>query len=189
MNILKRSTRYVLSIVAKKISKNHLFEQPQERETHPPVQLEKPTIEESVCLSSVAEITQDILQSKGFLLVHHWATWCDGCMEELDDIQQFVQSLQEEEISTYAVSWELFNGTPPQNALPVVQHVHNAHNLSFSSHIVKGSPDDLFAVLKLEEQQIPQTCIYKDGKPLFSHLGILGKEQQDEIRNSIRESL
>jgi len=189
MNILKRSIHYILSAGAKKISKNHLFEQPQEREKHPPVQLEKPTLEDSVSLASIADITRDILQRKGFLLVHHWATWCDGCMEELDDIQQFVGSLQEEEIATYAVSWELFNGTPPQNALPVVQHVHDAHKLSFSSHIVKGNPDDLFAILKLEEQQIPQTCIYKDGKPLFSHLGILGKEQQEEIRNCIREAL
>ena len=134
MKIVKRSIRYILSVVSKRVSKNHLFEQPQERERHPPVQLTRPERNDAVCLSSIESVSEDILGSKGFLLVHHWATWCDGCMEELDDIQRFVESLQEESIPTYAVSWELFNGTPPQNALPVVQHVHEAHKLTFSSH-------------------------------------------------------
>ena len=185
MKIVKRSIRYVVS---KRVSKNHLFEQPQERERHPPVQLTRPERNDAVCLSSIESVSEDILGSKGFLLVHHWATWCDGCMEELDDIQRFVESLQEESIPTYAVSWELFNGTPPQNALPVVQHVHEAHKLTFSSHIVRGNPEDLFASLALQEHQIPQTSLYKDGRMIFSHLGVLQKEQQEEIQTHIRET-
>ena len=187
MKFVKRSIHYVLSVVARKVSKNHLFEQPQERKKHPPIQLTRPERNDSVYLSSVDDVAADILGSRGFLLVHHWATWCDGCMEELDDIQRFVASLQENSISVYAVSWELFNGTPPQNALPVVQHVHEAHKLTFSSHIVRGNPEDLFAKLDLKEQQIPQTSLYKDGKIVFFHLGILHQEQQEMIQTHIRE--
>ena len=96
MKIVKRSIRYLLSIVSKRVSKNHLFEQPQEREIHPPVQLTRPDRNDAVYISSVEDVAENILGSKGFLLVHHWATWCDGCMEELDDIQSFVASLQED---------------------------------------------------------------------------------------------
>jgi|GEM_PF-3843664 len=189
MNILKRPIRYLLNVVAQRVEKNHLFEQPQERVKQSPIQLQKPKKEEKVVFSSIEDIANDLGQSRGFLLVHHWATWCDGCMEELDDIHQFVLSLDTDSIPTYGISWELFNGTPPQHAIPVVEHVYQAHGLTFPTHIVKGAPEELFSRLSLKEQQIPQTALYKDGMLLYSHLGILSEAERQIIRNHIRDTL
>ena len=106
-------------------------------------------------------------------------------MEEIDDIQRFTSQLSLMGVSTVGISWELFNGTPPQHALPVIQHVHLAHSLDFESKVVKGNPEDLFDKLGLSEHQIPQTAIYKDGKCVYSYLGILTKEEHEKIRTIV----
>jgi hypothetical protein len=181
-NLAQKAIRVVFQKFAQKVQGNHLFEQEDERVPHPPLQLEKPEVKESkINLVSAKEVSELISSCCGWQLVHHWATWCDGCMEEIEDIQRFSEQLLENEISTMGVSWELFNGTPPQHAIPVVRHVHLAHGLSFPSHIVQGDPDEFFTVLRLEAQQIPQTALYKNGECVYSHMGILGEEERESI--------
>ena len=184
-NFAQKAARYLFAKIAQRMEKNHLFEQPQERRPHPPLRFEKPKTVEKVYFSSVEEIVHDIHSQSGWRLVHHWATWCDGCMEEIDDIQRFTSNLSLMGVSTVGISWELFNGTPPQHALPVIQHVHLAHSLDFESKVVKGNPEDLFDKLGLSEHQIPQTAIYKDGQCVYSYLGILTKEEHEKIHTIV----
>lgn len=173
--------------IASRVRKNHLFEQEHEREPHPPLQLEKPDMTTSMIrFASAQEIKKALSSHVGWQLVHHWATWCDGCMEEIDDIEKFSAQLAQEGVSTKGISWELFNGTPPQHAIPVVRHVHLAHSLSFPTEIVQDAPDNFFAVLGLSQEQIPQTALYKNGACVFSHMGILTQEQQEEIDTMIK---
>jgi thiol-disulfide isomerase/thioredoxin len=182
--------RRLFGLLARRVEKNQLFEQPNERAIQPPLQLEKVEPEnESVSFATSEVIAKEIHSSSGYLLVHHWATWCDGCMEELDDIQNFVASIQDKKVGVYGVSWELFNGTPPQHGIPVVRHVHQAHSLSFQSKIVQGAPEALFEDLQLKEEQIPQTAVYKDGACIFSHMGILGESERKQIIRHVEEPL
>ena len=186
-NFAQKTVQFFFSKIAERVGKNHLFEQPDERIPHPPLRFEKAKTKTDVSFASVEEISKDIHSCSGWRLIHHWATWCDGCMEEIDDIQLFSSLLKERGIPTLGLSWELFNGTPPQHALPVVQHVHMSHSLGFESRLVKGEPDDFFEKLQLQEHQIPQTAIYKDGVCVYSHLGILSKEEQEKIQTIIQE--
>ena len=182
----QKTARDLFTQIAERVAKNHLFEQPHERTPQPPLHFEKPKTAEKVYFSSIEEIAKDIHAHSGWCMVHHWATWCDGCMEEIDEIQRFSSSLKEGGTSTIGVSWELFNGTPPQHALPVIQHVHTAHALDFESRVIKGSPEDFFDAVGLEEHQIPQTALYKNGKCIYSHLGILTEVEQEKIRTIIQ---
>jgi len=185
-NFAQKTVRFFFTKIAKHVEKNHLFEQPHERVPQPPLCFEKPATKEEVSFLSIQEITRDIHSHSGWHLVHHWATWCDGCMEEIADIQRFASKLKEKGILTTGLSWELFNGTPPQHALPVVQHVHVANALGFTSKLIKGNPDDFFESLGLTEHQIPQTALYNNGECIYSHLGILSEVEQDEIYKIIK---
>lgn len=185
-NLAQKTVRFLFTKIAKRVEKNHLFEQPYERESQSPLHFEKPNIDEDVSLSSIEDIATLIHQYPGLHLVHHWATWCDGCMEEIADVQKFTSALKEMGISTTGISWELFNGTPPQHALPVVQHVHVSHSLGFASKVIRGNPDDFFEKLALKEHQIPQTALYKNGACIYSHLGILSQAEQEKIYEIIK---
>ncbi|MAA80291.1 MAG: hypothetical protein CL916_13640 [Deltaproteobacteria bacterium] len=186
LNFAQKTARYFFAKIAERIQKNHLFEQPHERIPHPPLRFEKPRTDEKVYFSSIEEISNDIHSHSGWCLVHHWATWCDGCMEEIDEIERFASILKEEGIAVVGISWELFNGTPPQHALPVVQHVHVAHSLNFESKVIKGNPEEFFDKLGLKEHQIPQTALYENGTCMYSHLGILTKVEQEKIHTIIQ---
>ena len=185
-NLAQKTVRFLFTKIAKRVEKNHLFEQPHERVRQPSLRFEKPNIDEDVSLSSIEDIASLIHRHPGWHLVHHWATWCDGCMEEIADVQKFTSALKEMGISTTGISWELFNGTPPQHALPVVQHVHVSHSLGFTSKVIRGNPDDFFEKLALKEHQIPQTALYKNGECIYSHLGILSQAEQEKIYEIIK---
>ena len=182
MSLAQKSIRQIFQVIASIVEKNHLFEQPNERSPQPPLQEVTRQREDAVFLSDTSTLVQQIQESSGWLFVHHWASWCDGCMEELSDIHQWIQQLAEQGIESKVLSWELFNGTPPQHALPVVRHIHQSNQLCFSSFIVTGAPEDFFTALDLAHQQIPQSSLYKDGRCVFSHLGILSTEAKEIMR-------
>ena len=186
LNFAQKTVKYFFTKIAERTKKNHLFEQPYERAPQPPLRFEKPKTDERVYFASIKEISNEIHSHTGWCLVHHWATWCDGCMEEISDIQHFSSLLREKGVPTIGISWELFNGTPPQHALPVIQHVHVAHSLDFESRVIKGDPEDFFDKLELTEHQIPQTALYKDGKSVYSHLGVLTESEREKIHTIIQ---
>ena len=176
MSFAQKSIRQIVQVIASIVEKNHLFEQPNERSPHPPLQEPTREREDPVFLVDSSASIQQVQGSMGWLFVHHWASWCDGCMEELLDMNMWIQELKDQGIESKVFSWELFNGTPPQHAVPVVRHIHLSNQLCFSSQIVHGDPEDFFATLALEHQEIPQSSLYKDGLCVFSHLGILSAE-------------
>jgi hypothetical protein len=188
--LTQKMLRRFLVIFARRAKKNHLFEQPNERTKQPRLQLEKVEQEnESVCFAKPEDIVNEIGSATGYMLVHHWATWCDGCMEELKEIQQFVLVVQQKDVAVCGVSWELFNGTPPQHAIPVVRHVHQSHGLTFRSSIIQGAPEEFFSQLQLKEEQIPQTALYRDGVCIYSHLGILEDDDREQMIRHVEEKI
>ncbi len=122
------------------------------------------------------------------LIVNHWATWCDGCVEELPDLVRLAGALGEQ-VEFVGVSWELFSA-PRDTALDRVAEVGARYGLGWPSVVFGGPPDELFDGLGLEVQLIPQTfAVMPDGSVGFHHVGPLGSDALAELEGVLRAAL
>ena len=184
-SLIKRTLRHLVERFAGQVKKNELFEQPGERVKHKKIEIE-PEQHDHADIGKAVSI-KAFLQQEGWVFLHHWASWCDGCMEEIPLLLELSSWLQEHSVYTKGVCWELFNGTPPQHALPVVQHIHEVHSFPFQSVLIKDAPEDFFALLDIREELIPQFGLYKDGNLVYSHVGVLNKKLIQKIQDIVME--
>jgi len=110
-------------------------------------------------LADISAIEATIKQSGRPLLVNHWATWCDGCVEELPLLlalhEQFGESVE-----FIGINWDRFQGTDTGTALiQKVEEVSQEHGLAWRSLIVDAEPEALFQALDMQCQTIPQVWL------------------------------
>ena len=107
-------------------------------------------------LADVAAL-KDVLSGSGRpMLVNHWASWCDGCVEELPLLVRLHKEWGET-IDFVGISWEGFQGS--QTGAPLVAKVERfsqEQGLSWRSLVVDVEPEVLFEGLNLTCQTIPQ---------------------------------
>lgn len=132
------------------------------------------------------EILRGVLRPAGRpLLVNHWATWCEGCVEELPDLVELVQA-HAGAIDAVGISWELFSSSRP-GAVQRVEAVARRHGLAWPSWIFDGEPEELFEGLSLTDRLIPQTTLFgPGGKRRFHHVGALDATALRELDRRIR---
>ena len=188
-SFVKRSIRTFFQQIATRVQKNDLFEQPGERVRQDVLHIQPDNAPQNVYLEDVHKIKASLDASTGWFFVHHWASWCDGCMEEMEQVKELTSWLYEHDHDIVGVCWELFNGTPPQHALPVISHIHNANELIFKSIIVKDAPEEVFQTLEIEEELIPQFGLYKQGKLVLSHVGVLTSSEIEKVKHVIMENM
>lgn len=109
------------------------------------------------------------------LVVHHWATWCGACMEDLPMLRRLAEQLGDD-ADLITVSWERFERpeAEPEALVHAVAHALHAHGLELPTVVYDGAPDRLFAALGLTDPTIPLTrVIDADGGLLREHVGPL----------------
>ncbi|MBM74921.1 MAG: hypothetical protein CMK59_05945 [Proteobacteria bacterium] len=100
-------------------------------------------------------------------IVHHWASWCEGCISELSVVNDLSLMLKDQ-VEFIAVSWDLFQHQDRDRAVKDLQSLYDEHQLSFSTMIVEDEPTDFFETFDLSFQQIPQTWVCSaDGEILY----------------------
>lgn len=92
------------------------------------------------------------------LVVHHFATWCDPCEEELPILDRL---LRDQEVHTVAVSWDLFMApVPPAEAVRVCTGFLERLGVAFDRLLVyTGSPEALFQSQGMAEGTVPFTDV------------------------------
>jgi thiol-disulfide isomerase/thioredoxin len=114
-----------------------------------------------VFLASLAGLEAELSRRRGRrFLVHHLATWCDACLEELPLLLALHAEVPNPDF--LGVSWELFMGWEgPEEACQRTR----ALGLPFPVAVYTGPPEELFQALGIESGTIPHTVIYaEDGR-------------------------
>ncbi|MED5373560.1 MAG: TlpA disulfide reductase family protein [Myxococcota bacterium] len=212
MSLAQAVIRGVLGRVAQRVAQNHLFEQPGEREPTPPLREPKDaepgrgfsTKLGGESLSSPMDVSakalcqpmglrgvlERIADHDGPLVLHHWATWCAPCEEELPLIQELAASLPEE-AEVLGLSWDAFEGggDPAQDAERVGQYAKKM-GLDFPTLLLTDAPEKVFKALELGFQQIPQTRVLDgSGATLLQFDGPLSAQDIERVRSTIQEAL
>lgn len=108
------------------------------------------------------------------LVVNHWATWCDPCVEELPRLVRIAAGLGDT-ADLLGVSWDLFDhpGDPRKVAKKVAEFA-DGMGIGYPSVLFTGAPPELFAACGLDFELIPQTLVIgRDGTVLHHHKGVL----------------
>lgn len=98
------------------------------------------------------------------IIEHHWATWCDACLEDLPRIEELHVSLGGR-ARVVGVSWERFaDARPAADVLAHVERFLHTHGLTFPNAVFEGGHDELVAGLQLPVDTIPITrLVDRDG--------------------------
>ena len=94
------------------------------------------------------------------VVLHHWATWCDACIDELPDVDTLVERVGEH-AQVLGISWELFErfGKEEFQIVGAVAQYASENELRMPTLVYRGEPDALFSELGLTFEQIPQTRV------------------------------
>jgi cytochrome c biogenesis protein CcmG/thiol:disulfide interchange protein DsbE len=115
------------------------------------------------------------------LVVNHWATWCDGCLEEIPALVGLHRAWGDR-VPFVGVGWELLSGGEVGPAVDAVSAAHRDHGMPWRTLVYTGTAEDLFSGLELTSEQIPQTFVFDgEGAVRFWHLGALGEREVEAI--------
>ena len=112
---------------------------------------------DGVVWSSAQQVQAKLKNPGRPLLVNHWATWCEGCVDELPLLAKLHREWAEK-VDFLGVSWEGFQFERPD----VLHHVSifsKEHGAFWPSWVVKDSPDQLFEALEMSTHTIPQIWV------------------------------
>lgn len=186
--MIREQLRRVLLGISKQVAKNHLFEQPNERPLQEPIfalnsEQGHPIDLPQIQLADSHQIEESLLQ---FSVIHHWATWCSSCVEEMPILLQLQEKIGAQKM--LGIVWDLFQGGQPQMACQEVDDMLKAHQLLFAQKVVTDSPERFFAQMDMQEQLVPQTFVFSPfGELLFHQVGTLEQQQIEEIASLIQQ--
>ena len=121
------------------------------------------------------------------MIVNHWASWCDGCVEEFSDLATLYVGAEKEGVEMVGISWELFEGGGPETAVQMVSHCQEEYNLLFGSWVLLDAPSVAFKALSIEWEKIPQTWLFKNGQRVYVHQGLLCEADIEVLLDKTRE--
>ncbi|MCB9743013.1 MAG: TlpA family protein disulfide reductase [Alphaproteobacteria bacterium] len=166
MGRLRNLAKRVAERVARRAAQDELFEKPGERAPTPPLAAPEAEDDEEpqpagprVRAADSAALLEAMRPDGRLLIVHHWATWCAPCEEELPAIQALFEELGARG-RLLGVSWDAFEGGDPEQLAPEVADYAQRLGVSWPSLLVSDAPEDFFEALGLEFQRIPQTWVF-----------------------------
>lgn len=190
--------RGALSRVAKRVAKDGLFEKEGERSPTAPLsnraepepgrgfseKLQEPGPDpRALCQpAGLRAVLERVSEQDGVLVLHHWATWCAPCEEELPLIQALAESLQDHG-EVLGLSWDAFEGGgDPQDMSIAVGRYAKEHGVDFPTLLLTDAPEKVFKALSLDFQRIPQTRVLApDGRVLLQHDGAMTQDDIDGL--------
>ena len=92
----------------------------------------------------------------GAKVVHHWATWCESCIDEMEAVRQLSIDVK---LPIIGLSWDAFEAENAEACLADVRAVAKEHGLQFPQFVLDESPETFFADLKMSFKQVPQTWL------------------------------
>ncbi len=108
------------------------------------------------------------------IVVNHWASWCDPCVDELPRLVRAAAGVAD--IGEFlGVSWDLFDhpGDADERARKVGAFADSV-GVGYGSVLFDGEPSQLFKALKLDSELIPQTqVIAPDGTVVWKKNGVI----------------
>jgi thiol-disulfide isomerase/thioredoxin len=120
-------------------------------------------------------------------VIHHWATWCDPCVEELPLLAALHERLSGQ-ADFLGVSWDLFEGGAPRTVAQAVAVFAREHGIVYPSLLVDAEPERFFEALSLEFRQIPQTWVVSaSGEVIHRVEGILDEAAADELARIVTQ--
>ena len=108
------------------------------------------------------------------LVVNHWATWCDPCVDELPRLVRAAAGLGNS-AEFIGVSWDLFDhpGAPAKVAAKVAAFASSS-GVGFASVLFTGTPAELFSACGLDVELVPQTIVLApDGTVCWHKKGMI----------------
>ena len=113
----------------------------------------------SCSLATLEAIHEQIFAAGKPLLVNHWATWCDGCIEELPLLVE-LHGRVASKVDFLGISWDGFQGSARgAELLRRVDSASRHHGLPWNSLVVDADPDELFDGLSMDCQTVPQLWV------------------------------
>ncbi|MCP4809761.1 MAG: TlpA family protein disulfide reductase [Proteobacteria bacterium] len=198
MGLVRSVLKSILTRVAERVAKNELFEKPGERAPTKPLEPDAKDEPEPpgrgfggklapLCIPATTSVIATASTAAGRpLIVHHWATWCEPCDEELPLVQSLYQDIGER-ADVVGVSWDRFQdgGAVPRTVARVVAHKVR-FGLTWRSLLATDEPDDFFEELGLDFQQIPQTLVFGADGDLVEHIqGAMDPATRDRVRDLV----
>lgn len=190
MGAIRSIARRALSRVAQRVAQDNLFEKPGERQKASPLPAEVApsatpvTASPTLCEAPSPQGLVDALRPRGrALVVHHWATWCTPCDEELPRVQALANELAGQ-ADLIGVGWELFEDpSSPEAAAAAISDFAAERGLSWKTLLVTEDAESFFATHKLSFRKIPQTrVIGADGGTLLQVDGAMSEADLAKIR-------
>lgn len=122
------------------------------------------------------------------MIVNHWATWCEGCIQELPLLVE-LRRRWEGRADFVGIGWEAFSGeASPDEQRRNVEAISAQHGVDWPTHVFDGTPEQLFEGLGLTYHQIPQTiALSPSGEPMVHHEGVLDTDAINRIEAALRE--
>lgn len=182
--------------MSRRVATDGLFEQPGERPPTPPLRSapqapatasaeRSAAIAPSAALAAArpsegcvpvdrAGLLAALTPSGKPLVINHWATWCDPCVDELPRLVRTAAGLGAQ-ADMLGVSWDLFDhpGDPRQVAARVADFAASS-GVGFASVLFTGDPAELFAACGLDVELVPQTLVLApDGKVVWHKKGVI----------------
>ncbi len=118
------------------------------------------------------------------LVINHWATWCDPCVDELPRLVRAAAGVAD--IGEFlGLSWDLFDHPgDPQAVAKKVATFADSVGVGYPSVLFVGEPKELFAALGLSSELIPQTIVLApDGSVAWRKNGVI---EHDDVFPLIR---
>lgn len=133
--------------------------------------------------SGDADAVHEALKPRGrYVIEHHWATWCEPCLDELPQIQA-LEGVVRGRADVVGVSWERF--MDDHGAAESVEKVATfmaSRGLKFTTLVVSDGPDAFMVALDLPVTTVPQTRVWNpDGQVIAAYEGPLDAEAASEI--------
>lgn len=99
------------------------------------------------------------------LVIHHFATWCDPCAEELPLLKAEFDVLRPLGVTFVAISWDLFmSAVSPQDAVAACTTFLAGYGIEFDRLLVfTGAPPELFESQNIEHGTVPCTEVRARG--------------------------
>lgn len=135
----------------------------------------------------VAGLRAALVPSGKPLVVNHWATWCDPCVDELPRLVRAAAGVAD--LGEFVgVSWDLFDhpGKPATVAKKVAKFADSA-GVGYASVLFTGTPEELFAACGLDFEQIPQTIVFApDGRVVYHKKGVIDHDDVFPLIDAVK---
>jgi len=131
-----------------------------------------------------AALDNILSQAQRPLVLHHWATWCDGTRGDLSQVVALQRALRDR-ADLVGLNWEsLRDDRPREEQLAHIARIERRYGIRWRSLYFVGDRDELSSVLGIDSAALPLTTVH-GGVP-YMHRGPLTPTSTRHLIESVR---